>query len=58
MTRPATVLTTQRRRAAYVIAYASFGVLLAIIAELPVVPAVGVYVGFALLRIWFEASDE
>jgi hypothetical protein len=57
MTRPATVLTTQRRRAAYVLAYAGFGVLLAIIAEVPVVPAVGVYVGFALLRLWFDARD-
>lgn len=33
------------------------GALLAIIAELPVVPAVGIYVGFALLRLWFDARD-
>lgn len=58
MIRIRTVLTTRTRRVIYVPVYAGVGVLLAIIAELPVVPAVGVYVGFALLRLWFDARDE
>jgi hypothetical protein len=58
MTRPRTFLTNRRRRAAYVLAYAGVGVVLAIIAKLSVVPTAGCYVGFALLRLWLEARDE
>lgn len=42
MIRIQTVLTTRRRRAAYVLVYAGVGVLLAIIAKLPMMPTVGV----------------
>lgn len=54
MTRPRIVLTNWRRRTAYVLLFAGFGAGLAVVADIPMVPAVGCYVGFALLRVWLD----
>lgn len=60
MTVPRTPLTNWWLRAAYVLLFAGVGAALAAFAELPMVPMVGCYVGFALLRLWldFRESDS
>jgi hypothetical protein len=44
-------------RAAYVLLFAGVGAALAAIVDLPMIPMVGCYVGFALLRLWLDFRE-
>jgi hypothetical protein len=54
MTRPRIILTNWWLRTGYVLLFAGFGAGLAVVADVPMIPAVGCYVGFALLRVWLN----
>lgn len=55
---PRTPLTNWWLRAAYVLLFAGVGAGLATIADLPMIPMVGCYVGFALLRLWLDFRES
>jgi len=58
MIRPKTVLTNWWLRIGYVLVHAGAGVALAAYAKLPMIPMVGCYVGFALLRLWLDFRES